>query len=205
MTFNSNALALPTLQRNSEGKLVTAWQQFLLEADYPIAAVDGDFGNVTEMASRDYQTQNGLTVNGIVDATVYEKALTQGFAVYFTVYTDSAKKLLVYLNFGNDEVKDLQQSLTAIASLNPPLEVDGDFGTNSTRGLAEAYKKLDIDFQTKLANQLSNATKLKLAADLDPALDIINNYAKRLKQRQSGKYWVSFFPNSNSIDDLASP
>ncbi len=205
MTFNFLALNLPTLQKNSKGTLVAAWQQFLLESDYPIAAVDGDFGNVTEMATRDYQTKNGLTVDGVVNTTVYAQALTQGFAVYFAVYTNSAAKLLAYLNFGIDEIKDLQQNLSAIASLSPSLQVDGDFGANSTRGLAEAYKKLDPNFKTKLSSQLSNTTKLKLAADFDPALDIINNYAKRLKQRLSGKHWVSFFPNSNSIDDLASP
>lgn len=205
MSFNFSTLNLPTLQKNSKGTLVTAWQQFLLESDYPIAAVDGDFGNVTDMATRDYQTKNGLTVDGRVDNTVFEQALTQGFAVYFTVYTNSAAKLLAYLNFGIDEVKDLQQSLSAIASLSPPLQVDGDFGTNSSRGLAEAYKNLDTNFGTKLTTQLANNTKLKLAADFAPALDIINDYAKRLRQRLSGKHWVSFFANSNSIDDLASP
>lgn len=205
MTFNFSALNLTNLQKNSKGTLVIAWQQFLLEADYPIAAVDGDFGNVTDMATRDYQTKNGLTVDGIVNTAVYEKALTQGFVVYFAVYTNSAAKLLTYLNFSIDEVKDLQQSLTAIASLHPPLQIDGDFSTNSTRGLAEAYKNLDPNFKTKLSSQLSNATRLKLAADFDPALNIINDYVKRLRQRLSGKHWVRFFPNSNSIDDLAAP
>lgn len=205
MTFNFIALNLTKLQKNSNGALVTAWQQFLLETDYPVAAVDGDFGNVTELATRDYQNKNSLSISGTVDDDTYKQALEQGFVVYSAVYTNSVKSLLAYLNFGNDEVKDLQQSLTAIASLSPPLQVDGDFGINSTRGLAEAYKKLDVDFRTKLANQLSNATKVKLAEDFDPALDIINTYAKRLRQRLSGKHWVRFFPNSDSIDDLASP
>lgn len=112
---------------------------------------------------------------------------------------------MAYLNFGIDEVKDLQQSLTAIAPLSPALQVDGDFRTNSTKGLAEAYKKLDVNFRNAQTSKLSNATKLKLAGDFDPALDILNDYAKSLSQRLSGKQWVNLFPTSRLIDDLASP
>ncbi|MFN6486156.1 MULTISPECIES: peptidoglycan-binding protein [unclassified Nostoc] len=205
MSFTFQALQLPTLKKQSEGLIVTAWQKFLLDNDFPIAAVDGDFGNITDQATRKYQNSNALTVTGIVDTATYKKALEQGFASYFAIYTDAGKKLLAYLNFGDNEVKDLQQSLTAIARLNPPLTVDGDFGPNSVRGLTEAYKKRDINFRPELTQQLSNATKTKLGIDLELALDNITEYAKRLRQRVSGKHWINLFPDSDSIDDLASP
>ncbi|MEH1938442.1 MAG: peptidoglycan-binding protein [Nostoc sp.] len=205
MSFQLQALQLPTLKKQSEGLIVTAWQKFLLDNDFSIAAVDGDFGNITDQATREYQASNVLTVTGIVDTATYKKALEQGFAIYFAIYTDGGKKLLTYLNFGENEVKDLQQSLTAIARLNPPLAADGDFGPNSTKALSETYKKRDINFRAELAQQLSNTTKTKLGIDLELALDNITEYAKRLRQRLSGKDWVNFFPDSDLIDDLASP
>ncbi|MDF5710262.1 MAG: peptidoglycan-binding domain-containing protein [Nostoc sp. S4] len=205
MSFKLQALQLTTLNKQSEGPIVTAWQKFILDNDLPIGAVDGDFGNVTEKATREYQIRNGLTATGVVDTATYGKALEQGFLAYFAIYTDGGKKLLAYLNFGDNEVKDLQKSLTAIAPLNPPLAVDGDFGPNSTRGLTETYKKIDINFRAKLAQQLSITTKIKLGTDFDLALDNITQYAKRLRQRLSGKDWTNLFPDSDSIDDLASP
>ncbi|MBN3870342.1 MAG: peptidoglycan-binding domain-containing protein [Nostoc sp.] len=205
MSFKLQALQLSTLQKQSEGLTVTAWQKFLLDNGFPIAAVDGDFGNITDKATREYQSRNTLAVTGVVDISTYKKALEQGFAIYFAIYTNAGKKLLSYLNFGENEVKDLQQSLTAIARLNPPLTVDGDFGPNSIRGLSETYKKRDINFRAELAQQLSNPTKTKLGIDFDLALDNITEYAKRLRLKLSGKDWVNFFPNSDLIDDLASP
>ncbi|MDZ8183576.1 MAG: peptidoglycan-binding protein [Nostoc sp. ChiSLP02] len=205
MSFKFQALQLPTLQKSSEGLAVSAWQQFLLDNDFPVANIDGDFGNITYQATRQYQIKNALTVTGIVDTATYKKALEQGFAIDFAIYTDAAKKLLAYLNFGDEQVKDLQQSLSAIATLNPPLVVDGDFGSNSQKGLAEAYKKRDINFRPELAQKLSQATKTKLGSDFDLALENITEYAKRLRERLSGKHWINAFPESDSIDDLASP
>lgn len=75
MSFQVEALQLPTLQKGTEGRNVTVWQRFLLDNDFPIGGVDGDFGNVTDKATREYQTQNGLRVTGIVDTATYEKAL----------------------------------------------------------------------------------------------------------------------------------
>src|SRR5690242_16316942 len=126
MSFKPEALQLPTLKKGSQGLTVTAWQQFLLDHDFPIAAVDGDFANITNNATREYQSKNNLQVTGIVDNATYKKALEQGFAIYFAIHTKAANKLLAYLNFGEAQVKDLQKSLTAIAALNPPLLVDGD-------------------------------------------------------------------------------
>ncbi|BAT55441.1 Peptidoglycan-binding domain 1 protein [Nostoc sp. NIES-3756] len=205
MSFKIEALQLPTLQRGSEGRNVTVWQRFLLDNDFSIGAVDGDFGNVSDKATREYQTKNGLRVTGIVDIATYQKALTQGFAVYIAFYGNGVTKFLSYLNFGDNEVKDLQKSLTAIATLNPPLVVDGDFGANSIRGLAEAYKKRDVNFPDDLAQKLSTATKAKLGDDFAPALNNITAYAKRLRERLSGKNWINSFLDRDSIDDLASP
>jgi hypothetical protein len=203
MAFNISALKLTTIKKGSQGPAVKAWQNFLKETEYPIGTADGDFGNITDQVTRSYQQRNDLSVNGIVDNTTYAKALNQGFI--YKVPNFSVAMLLEYLRYGQAEVKDLQKSLNAIATLNPPLTVDGDFGPRSTEGLAEAYLKRDVRMREELEQKLSSATKQKLAADFEPGLDIFNGYAKRVRFRLSGPHWYNYFPTSRSILDLASP
>ena len=203
MAFNPRPLKLSPIQKGSSGAAVVAWQRFLQDGGFPIGAADGDFGNVTDIATRRYQEKNGLVADGAVGPGTYTKALTQGFIFYVPYLT--AATLLECLNFGDAQVKDLQQSLNAIAKLTPPLTIDGDFGLTSTRGLAEAYRQLDVKFQPALVQQLSPSTKQKLALDFNPALDVFSEYARRLRQRLSGPHWVKYFPPGTSIDDLASP
>ncbi len=203
MAFRINALNLPVIRQGSTGVAVGAWQRFLVDLNYPIGAVDNGFGNVTDKATRDFQKKNGLTADGIVGNGTYTKALSQGFI--YRVAGLTAAILLNYLNFGTAEVGDLQRSLTAIGRLNPPIAGDGDFGLRSSRGLAEAYKIVDVSFRARLEQQLQAATKQKLGTDLASALDILTEYARRLRGRLSGAQWVRFFPGSQSIDDLASP
>jgi len=203
MVFNISVLKLASIRKGSSGPGVKAWQSFLQEAEYPVGIADGDFGSITEQATRSYQQRNGLPVNGVVDNTTYTKALTQGFI--YKVANFSAGMLLDYLRFGDGEVKDLQRSLNAIAKLTPPLIVDGDFGSTSTKGLAEAYLKRDIRWRGELEQALSTTTKQKLGSDLTPGLDILNGYAKQLRFRLSGPHWYNSFPTSRSISDLASP
>jgi hypothetical protein len=203
MAFNISALKLPTIKKGSQGAAVSAWQQFLKDSDYAVGTVDGDFGNLTDTATRSYQQKRGLTVTGVVDNDTYTKALNQGFL--FRVPNFSVAMLWSFLKFGTAEIKDIQKSLNAIAKLNPPLTVDGDFGPRSNKGLSQAYKQRDVRLRGELEQQISAATKQKLAADLSPALDIVNSYAKRLRFRLSGPYWANSFPTSRSINDLASP
>ncbi len=203
MAFNISALKLPTIKKGSQGSAVSAWQSFLKEAEYPVGTVDGDFGNLSDAATRSYQQKKGLPVTGIVDNATYNQALNQGFL--FKVPNFSSGMLLSFLRFGDAEIKDLQKSLNAIAQLKPALTVDGDFGARSNKGFAQAYKQRDVRLRGELEQQISAATKQKLGTDLTPALDILNSYAKKLRFRLSGPYWVNSFPTSRSISDLASP
>lgn len=201
MAFNISALKLPTLKIGSNGAAVSAWQRFLKEADYPIGTVDGDFGKISDTATRSYQQRNNLPVNGVVDNTTYTKALSDGFL--YKVPNLTAAMLLAYLRFGEAEVKDLQRSLNTI--LVPDLTVDGDFGARSSQGLAQAYLQRDVRLRGELEDLLSATTKQKLGADFIPAMDILNAYAKRIRFRLSGPHWYDNFPTSRSISDLASP
>ena len=64
----SSALNAGILRRGSSGDEVRQIQQLLVDRGYDLgpAGVDGQFGRATERAIRDFQTQRGLTVDGIV-------------------------------------------------------------------------------------------------------------------------------------------
>lgn len=203
MAFNTSMLRLPVIKIGSNGPVVRAWQSFLIEKEYPVGVADGDFGRMTDQATRSYQQRKDLVADGVIGNNTYTKALDEGFL--FKLPNLSGNFLLSYLGFGEAEVKDLQKSLNIVAELPPPLTVDGDFGPTSTKGLAEAYKKRDVRLRGELEAQLAETTKQKLGEDFQPALDIFNQFAKIQRFRLSGPYWVEDFPTSRLITDLASP
>ena len=65
-------IAHPVLRKGSNGVYVEVLQKKLNDAGYSLA-VDGDFGNKTLEAVKDYQKVNGLVVDGIVGAKTWEK------------------------------------------------------------------------------------------------------------------------------------
>ena len=62
-----------TLGKGSRGNLVKKWQSFLNSQGYNLS-VDGDFGDNTYSATTDWQSKNGLGVDGIVGKNTWEKA-----------------------------------------------------------------------------------------------------------------------------------
>ena len=62
-----------TIQKGSKGDDVKIWQEFLNTQGYGLS-VDGDFGEKTYAATTDYQSKNGLGVDGIVGANTWGKA-----------------------------------------------------------------------------------------------------------------------------------
>lgn len=56
----------PTLRRGSRGVYVKYLQQKLEAKLYPVGVVDGVFGSNTELAVKQFQTENGLNADGIV-------------------------------------------------------------------------------------------------------------------------------------------
>lgn len=61
----------PTLRRGHYGFLVTHLQELLHEANYPVGAIDGDFGGATSAAVLSFQEDHGLGVTGIVDQSTW--------------------------------------------------------------------------------------------------------------------------------------
>jgi peptidoglycan hydrolase-like protein with peptidoglycan-binding domain len=203
VAFNAGVLGLTPIQRRSKGDNVLSWQRFLRDRKFSVGTPDGDFGPATEAATKLYQTQNKLASTGIVDVATYQLAMQQNFIFYVANLT--ASRLLQALNFGIDEVKDLQKVLTVNGKLIPALVQDGAFGANSTRGMVEVYKRLEAGFAPALTAGLSAKTKTKLGADLNPAIAILTEFSRRLRVRLSGKAWVEFKRASTSLEDLSFP
>ena len=65
-------MARATLQRGSKGSAVSELQTILNKNGYNLS-VDGDFGEKTEAAVRDYQQKSGLGVDGIVGVNTWGK------------------------------------------------------------------------------------------------------------------------------------
>lgn len=68
------AVKLPTLRKGSRGSYVTLLQTLLLNRGYqlPKYGADGDFGNETLAAVKQFQQDWGLTVDGIVGTKTWE-------------------------------------------------------------------------------------------------------------------------------------
>ena len=60
------------LRRGSESSAVMFLQRLLLSYLYPITNLDGDFGPETERAVRSFQSENGLSVDGIVGRNTWQ-------------------------------------------------------------------------------------------------------------------------------------
>ena len=67
------------LSYGSKGDCVKALQRLLVSHGYNLgsgtAAIDGDFGYLTDAAVREFQRKNGLTVDGVVGAKTWAKLL----------------------------------------------------------------------------------------------------------------------------------
>lgn len=70
---------MKAITKGDKGKEVKKWQFFLYGQGFTDVRADGDFGDITLKASVQFQTQNGLTANGIVDNSTYLKAMQFGF------------------------------------------------------------------------------------------------------------------------------
>lgn len=62
------------IKRGSSGQTVKDWQSYLAEQGYYQGTIDGDFGSVTDAATKAYQRDKGLAESGIVDNDTYSAA-----------------------------------------------------------------------------------------------------------------------------------
>jgi hypothetical protein len=211
MSFNASVLGLATIFQSSRGDVVLAWQRFLQSQKYQVGTPDGVFGKATDTATRSFQSKNNLTADGVVGMRSFQVALSQGFVFFVPNLTSS--RLLQAMNFGVNEVKDLQAALNTVLTVKPepkyptrpPLTVDGKFGVGSTLAMIEVYRQLDTKFRDMLVERLPARTKDKLGAAFNLALDTLTEFTRRQRVRLSGPEWVKQFRFSDSLDDLSFP
>ncbi len=129
------------LQTGSKGALVKDLQSAIIKAGISVnGGADGDFGNATKGALVSYQTANGLTASGSVDAATAAKLGLGSAATPTTPPVTSSSNPYVGLAVGakGDLVKELQQAL-----MNTGLVLaggaDGDFG-NATKSALQAFQ-----------------------------------------------------------------
>ena len=68
---------LASFQRGDDGQEVLSIQKRLVELNYSIKSIDGDFGPETENAVRSFQTDRGLEVDGIVGSATYRALMNK--------------------------------------------------------------------------------------------------------------------------------
>lgn len=71
---------LPRLKKGSKGASVQALQILLIGYGFPCGTwgADGDFGNATESALKDYQSQKGITADGLAGEETWKALLGIG-------------------------------------------------------------------------------------------------------------------------------
>ncbi|GIJ68491.1 peptidoglycan-binding domain-containing protein [Virgisporangium ochraceum] len=129
---------MPTVKNGDEGDAVAQAQRALRRTPNLGLAVDGEFGPLTEAATKDFQKQAGLPVTGVVDEATWQ-ALPTGLPM--PVLQRGSK---------GDVVRNLQTILTMGAYdlwRTTPQGVDGDFGGNTETSVRafQTWARIGVD------------------------------------------------------------
>ena len=81
---------IPTLKKGSKGEAVKALQQRLIELGYLKGTADGDYGNKTAQAVKDFQLVNHFDTNGIAAPNIIESMFSRWCRSNLTVYRTSS-------------------------------------------------------------------------------------------------------------------
>lgn len=66
-----SVVAFASFERGDQGQEVLDIQKRLVELNYPVSSLDGDFGGETETAVKKFQADKGLEVDGIIGQATY--------------------------------------------------------------------------------------------------------------------------------------
>jgi len=131
-------LGQPVVQLGDTGDAVTQAQRALRRTPNTTLEVDGEFGPLTEEATKEFQQQAGLPVTGVVDDTTW-LALPNGNPM--PVLSEGST---------GDAVRSLQEVLTRGAFglwETTPQGVDGIFGPNTAASVRafQTWARIDAD------------------------------------------------------------
>lgn len=76
-TLMGSVSAFASFQRGDDGEEVLAIQKRLVELNYSIGTIDGEFGPATEKAIKAFQSAQGLEVDGIVGSATYKALMNK--------------------------------------------------------------------------------------------------------------------------------
>lgn len=72
-----STVAFASFERGDDGQEVMSIQKRLVELNYSIASIDGDFGPETEAAVKRFQSDRGLEVDGIIGPDTYRALMNK--------------------------------------------------------------------------------------------------------------------------------
>lgn len=142
---------MTTVQYGMRGKAVVELQQALVEQGYELD-VDGDFGDLTDAAVREFQTDNELDVDGIAGPETWaalageddeDEEDEEEDGDEEEAEEDSSHPTLA-LGARGPSVRALQE---ALVELEWELDVDGVFGPATDAAVREfqEHNELDVD------------------------------------------------------------
>lgn len=150
-----------TLKKGSKGNDVSTLQTLLNNNGYNLA-VDGSYGSKTEAAVRDYQTKNGLTVDGIAGTQTLGALNGSGSATSSATQTKSTAQILADLEANQPTYTPSDAVTQALNSWNSAEEKYNAYG---------AYEgKYDTQIQG-LIDQIANREDFSYDYSKDPLYD----------------------------------
>lgn len=126
------------VQHGMRGKAVVELQQALVEQGYELD-VDGDFGDETDAALREFQADNELDVDGIAGPETW--AALAGEDEEAEEEEDSSRPTLA-LGARGPSVRALQERLV---ELEWELDADGIFGPATDAAVREFQEQYELD------------------------------------------------------------
>ncbi len=130
-----------TLKKGSTGSEVEKLQERLKELGYLKGSADGDFGDATENAVKNFQLQNGLTVDGVAGSSTLDKVYSAtAKKAPSATNTNTPKPSATSLKNGStgSEVRKMQNRLIELGYLSG--SADGDFG-DATEDAVKAFQR----------------------------------------------------------------
>lgn len=76
-----HSTSLMIINQSSSSATIKAWQTFLNQQGFDVGTADGIWGAHTETGSKEFQSANGLTADGIVGTNTLNAAEAKGFVV----------------------------------------------------------------------------------------------------------------------------
>jgi peptidoglycan hydrolase-like protein with peptidoglycan-binding domain len=126
----------PTIQRGSVGSVVSDFQKAMANFGYDIK-VDGGFGAATKAVAQQFQTDRGITSDGIVGPGTWLNifgAVKEGWRKPSVAPVRENPTTMPTLGLGakGPAVSDLQRRLVKVGQ---EIAIDGDFGPNTQKAV----------------------------------------------------------------------